>query len=179
MGSLKVERWYPFFLGAVVTGAWAHWCAPPKEGIHDLFATAVSFAAIVVGFLATAMSIVLAAPDSPIMRQLRSSGYIVELVRYLREPFMVGLAVGSLCLAGYYTSDAVSRSQWFLGSLVFLLTMLMAGLLRIAMVFMSFLKTPPLQLAAIAQTPDAAIELASMIETPQDSSTRPRGRKST
>ena len=167
MGSLRVERWYLFFLGAAVTGAWAHWCAPPKDGLHDLFATAVSFAAIVVGFLAIAMSIVLAAPDSPIMRGLRGSGYIDDLVRYLREPFMIGLAVGALCLAGYYATEA-SKSQWFLGALVYLLSMLLAGLFRIAMVFMNFLKSPPFQQSAVAPSSPQALDLDDMLETPRD-----------
>ena len=157
MPWLKVERWYPFGIGAIATILWAHWCLlpPAADNIHDLFATEVSFAAIVVGFLATAMSIVLAAPDSAVMRQLRASNYIDDLVRYLKEPFIVGLAVAAVCLVGYFEAR-VSRAPVFLGTLVFLTAMLVAGLCRIALVFMRFLKATAAQstaTASLASTP--------------------------
>jgi hypothetical protein len=138
--KLFVERWYPTGVAGGVTVAWTYCCPAAPDNMHDIFATSVGLAAIVVGFLATAMSIVLAAPDSKIMQELRSSGYIGELIWYLREPFLVGLALAAVALAGYFISADVAKKPAFVGALVFLSTLLIAGLFRIAMVFMHFLK---------------------------------------
>jgi hypothetical protein len=137
---LYVERTYPVAVAALTTAAWASLCKVPTESLHDLFATSVSLAAIVVGFLATAMSIVLAAPDSRVMKQLRESGYVHDLVWYLREPFVIGLVLAALSLSGYLISPTAAKANLFVGALVFFSTLMLAGLFRISMVFMHYLK---------------------------------------
>ena len=138
--KLFVERWYPTGLAVGVTFAWRRWCPTTPDNMHDIFATSVGLAAIVVGFLATAMSIVLAAPDSKIMQELRASGYIGELIWYLREPFLVGLALTFVALSGYFISADAGKQAGFVGTIVFLSSQMIAGLFRIAMVFMHFLR---------------------------------------
>lgn len=143
--KLWIERCYPIGLSIGAALAWLTWCRGPINGPHDLLATAVTLSSIVVGFLATAMSIVLAAPDSSLMKDLRSSGYVHDLVHYLREPFIVGLALAAFSLSGYVVSEDAAKGDLYVGVIIWLAAWMLGGLLRIAIVLMHFLKYRPKQ----------------------------------
>ncbi len=115
MNRLYLERWYPAAGAILASAAWGalEFPFPEPDAARDLYATTMGFAAITVGFLATAMSIVVAAPDSPLVRDLAASGYLKDLVRYLREPFMVGLCLAGLCLLGFVVSKEVAGGPLF------------------------------------------------------------------
>jgi hypothetical protein len=119
---------------------WKSLAPVPLDSPRDLLGTLVSLASIVVGFLATAMSIIVAAPDSALIRDLRSSGYINDLIWYLKEPFLAGIALAAIGIAGYFLTPALLKSPIFLGGVVFLTSWLLAALCRVALVFMNFLR---------------------------------------
>lgn len=150
---LWIERWYPLGLSLLTVSAWSRWCSGPISGPHDLLSTAITLSSIVVGFLATAMSIVLAAPDSSLMRDLRNSGYIVELIRYLRQPFIVGLALAAFALSGYVVQEDVAKGDLYVGVVIWLAAWMLGGLLRIAIVLMHFLKYHPKRPVALQSAP--------------------------
>ncbi|RYG28568.1 MAG: hypothetical protein EON93_18365 [Burkholderiales bacterium] len=137
MRQLWIERWYPIAVACVAAAVWHSLEAklPGADAIRDLYATTMGFAAITVGFLATAMSIVIAAPDSPLVRDLSESGYLSDLVRYLREPFLVGLAVAALCLLGFVVPATVTESTWFSSFWALCTVWLIGGLFRIGVIF--------------------------------------------
>ncbi|MDR7295473.1 hypothetical protein J2X16_000794 [Pelomonas aquatica] len=135
--NLFIERWYPLASGMAAALCWWWLCVPfpAPEAARDLYATTMSFAAISVGFLATAMSIIVAAPDSPLVRQLAQSGYLKDLVRYLREPFIVGILVAALCLSGFVLPVDPAK-YWAFGTVWAALTVAMLlGLARIGFIF--------------------------------------------
>lgn len=143
--ALLWERLYPLLIAIAAAAVW--WaCGQPfpktEDGAtRDLFATAMSLASITVGFLATAMSIVIAAPDGALMRQLRTSSYLDDLVRYLREPFQVGLLVAGLSLLGFFTTSAPLDSlRWLNLLFVFCATLLLSTLFRIGSIFVTFMR---------------------------------------
>lgn len=141
MNWLWVERWYPAAIAGVATALWLPLGCVINQP-HDVFNAAITLASIVVGFLATAMSIVLAS-DSKVMQDLRTSGYIADLVRYLREPFGTGLVLAGVALLGYFMPDDASKHRALAGTLLFLSVALCLGLLRIGNIMLKFLRYPP------------------------------------
>lgn len=142
MNGLAFERWYPLGGALVLLCAWASFemGMPASDAMRDLFATTMSLAAITVGFLATAMSIVVAAPESQLIKQLSQSGYLKDLVRYLREPFVVGIVIAALCMAGFVLPDTVTHHGAFGSTWAFLGTWLLLGLLRVGGIFVKVIE---------------------------------------
>ena len=145
MNALLVERWYPSCLGAVAALAWYGLDLPAPENPRELLSTLVSLASIVVGFLATAISIVVAAPEGPLIRQIRDSGYVEDLARYLREPFLFGIALVLACIAGYLMTKDALGARALTAALLWLAASLLIGLLRISMVFVKYLRADAFQ----------------------------------
>jgi hypothetical protein len=153
VNSLVFERWYPSSLGFILALVWFFLGLPPPENPRELLGTLVSLASIVVGFLATAMSIIVAAPEGPLIRQVRESGYVEDLARYLREPFLFGTALVVASVSGYFMTKEVLGSTYFMAALLWLAISLMFGLIRISLVFIKYLradanlrrKAPPIQ----------------------------------
>lgn len=141
MNGLFRERWYPF-VGAVAAAVL--WCyldlaMPSADARRDLYATSMSFAAITVGFLATAMSIVISAPDSPLVRQLAKSGYLSDLIRYLKEPFLVGILIAALCLIGFILPDEKTAHRAFGAIWASLAVWVLLGLFRMGTIFVQIM----------------------------------------
>jgi len=135
------EHWYPLAGGllAAVLWGWLNVEFPGPEAARDLYATTVSLASITVGFLATAMSIVVSTPDGPLVAKLASSGYLRDLIRYLREPFLVGLFVCATCLAGFILPPLVTQ-KWVFGATWSGATVwMLLGLVRIGVIFVRLL----------------------------------------
>lgn len=152
--GLFFERWYPTTVGILVTVAW--WAVGHpllgKEEARDLYATSMSLASITVGFLATAMSIVAASPENSLIRQLKESRYMEDLIRYLREPFSVGLFFAALSLVGFFCNGLSGHAANAFGAIwVASAGSLLASMYRIGMVFVRFLKA-----SAVAKPPAAA-----------------------
>ncbi|MFN3231697.1 MAG: hypothetical protein ACE363_06005 [Alphaproteobacteria bacterium] len=101
--EIAVERWSPY-LGAVIgTALWA-WALgmPFPAPIDTLMAAAGTVSAVVVGFLASAMAIVLGLTGSPVFQQLKSAGYHAHLFGYLRSGVFGGILFLLLSLAGFF-----------------------------------------------------------------------------
>ncbi|MCU7371598.1 hypothetical protein PEC18_12245 [Paucibacter sp. O1-1] len=142
MSGLWRERWYPSLGGVIAAGLWIFLGAglPAPDAVRDLYATTMSLAAITVGFLATAMSIVVAAPDSPLVRQLSRSGYLKDLVRYLKEPFLVGIAIAGICLIGFVVPQCVAELPAFGATWAMLSAWMLLGLFRVGGIFVKIIE---------------------------------------
>lgn len=142
MNRLRLERWYPFIGAGIAAATWSYFGLSlcPPLAVHDIFANTLSIAAITVGFLATAMSIVVAAPDSPLIRELARSNYLSDLVRYLKEPFLVGIAIASFCLAGFVATESVTSHVAFGATWAFLAVWMLLGLFRIGTLFVRLIE---------------------------------------
>lgn len=135
-----IERGYPFLVGLGCALLWYKLCGGAADSQRDLLGTLVSLSSIVVGFLATAMSIVVSAPDSSLIRELRTSGYSNDLIWYLKEPFSVGIVLVAVSILGYFLSTQELKSAVYVGALVGLTAWLLASLTRIGFVFMAFMR---------------------------------------
>ena len=141
MTPLFREHWYPLVGGLLVAAAWCflHVEFPAPDPARDLYATTVSLASITVGFLATAMSIVVSTPDGPLVKKLASSGYLKDLIRYLREPFLVGLLVCAICLVGFVLPEKVTQTAAFGATWSGATAWMLLGLVRIGVIFVRLL----------------------------------------
>lgn len=164
MSPLFRERWYPTAVAAVVCVVW--WWGgkpwPPADAVRDLLATSMSLASITVGFLATAMSIIAASPDNSLLRQLRQSNYMDDLMRYLHEPFVVGIFFAALSLVGFFCSTFTGLAADVIATLwILCAASLLVSMQRIGSIFVKFLRasaksSPSLSVdAAGADTPAA------------------------
>ena len=81
--SERVERWYPVVGAAGASAVYVIllWGEPLPKRSGDLIAATISVAAIAVGFLGTAQSILLSMPNRRIVRQLQDIGRF-KLVRH-------------------------------------------------------------------------------------------------
>lgn len=152
---LWAERCYPAVFGLAAGVAWLRLDGAVTESPRDLLATLVSLASIVVGFLATAISIVVSAPPTSLIRELRDSGYSHDLVRYLKEPFVVGLALLALAVAGYFLKPEHLKHSYCVAALITLTAWLVAALARIGFVFLGFLKASAFRAAAAGNAQDS------------------------
>lgn len=138
---ITLERFYPSVLGSAVGLACLllGFCLPVFDTTKDLFATSMGFSAISVGFLATALSIVISAPDSPALRRVVLAGKHDNLSAYLKEPFHIGLLVGSICILGFVVPEDTVRGALYSSIWAGLTVWQLLGLFRISMVFVKFI----------------------------------------
>lgn len=98
--QLFLERWFPYIVAA--SGALLWWrldiTLPNKEG---LLGSSLTIGAILTGFLATAKAILLAL-DSPVMRRIRNTSYLADLVSYLGQAIWLSLLFCCIALLGYF-----------------------------------------------------------------------------
>lgn len=112
MKSLAAERIYPYVVGAVSAVAWLGFDGPFPEHTKEFLAASISFAAILTGFIATAQSILMALPSESIMGQLRRSGYIADIVAYMREAIL-GLMMFALVNVVGFFFDPSALPRWY------------------------------------------------------------------
>lgn len=114
MTALALERWWPYALTAIGTALW-YWplnAAFPANATDLMLATGPT-AAVLVGFVATVMAIVLTITGSPVFRALRKAGYHHDLFRYLFEAALWGMVFLSLSLIGFFVSTEKATPVWF------------------------------------------------------------------
>lgn len=101
--SLRFERYYPYLL-ALAAGAFA-WLVgcnlPAGDSLNELLSAAISVSAILVGFLATLKSILMALPAA--LRIIEDGGYRREFPRYLSAATASNLAFCGLNLTGFFS----------------------------------------------------------------------------
>lgn len=114
MNSLTFERWYPYVAAALGAVVWYRLGQPFPSDAKEFLAAALSFAAILVGFLATAQAILMALPSDSVIAQIKSSGYIDDLVRYMREAFYGLVIFAVLNLTGFFF-ELSKLPLWFKG----------------------------------------------------------------
>ena len=137
--QLQIERWGPLIFGAFVAIAWLLANGQIDGYIaKELLGALLSSAAIAAGFLATALSILLPMAGTQVGQQLRKSGYLPDLYKYLRRAIFscLGLAVASI-LGFFWVADKVGPPQWLSTVIIFMSAYAAAALARIAEVLMN------------------------------------------
>jgi hypothetical protein len=138
-----LEKSAPFLSGTVAALLYValHARRPLPSGIHDVFAAAVNIAAIGVGFLLTANSILVSADDKVIIRLAKEAGVYEALVRYMLSATSWCLTVAILSAVGLLF-DPSWHLPWYTAALavwLFLAIGATASLFRVLLVFAQFL----------------------------------------
>lgn len=104
MTALQFERFYPYVGALLVAAAWyVLGCAFPKDPTNLLVATGTT-SAVLVGFVATVMAIILSITGSAVFRTLRAAGYHKDLFNYLFEAIVWGMLFLVFSMVGYFVT---------------------------------------------------------------------------
>lgn len=108
--NLDWERFYPYLVGVIAALAW--WAVAPEFHAEksDVLSASLTVGAILTGFLATSKAIMLSMNDAPIMRELRESGYIKDLVSYLAQAILFSFFYAIVSLVGFFLNG--SEAYW-------------------------------------------------------------------
>lgn len=111
----NVERTYPFVGAAVSAAMWWHFEPRFPVDEKEFLAAALSLAAILTGFITTAKAILAALPSDSVMRHLRRSGYLEDLLAYLAHAIYGCLLFSLYCLFGFFLLDTIKTPvpRWF------------------------------------------------------------------
>jgi hypothetical protein len=109
-GRLLLEQIYPYVIALGCAVTWSQWATgfPQSEA---LLGATLTVSGILIGFLATSKALMLSL-DSKVLDDLRTSGYIQELVGYLGQAIWANLLFCALCVVGFF----VERSAWYGGT---------------------------------------------------------------
>jgi len=108
------ERWYPRIAGlagGTIFFFLAHEFPVKAENAPNLFSAIISVAAISVGFLATASSILLSIEQKPIIVKLKEVGTYPKLIDYLFEAVGWSLALAVVSIS-CFLADLKSPDSW-------------------------------------------------------------------
>lgn len=100
--SLTWERWYPWIFGVATSLlAWLlEWRLPAESNLPSLLSAAISVAAILVGFMATMKSILMAVPG--LTSGMRDADLLHDLASYLTQATSANLAFCVFSLSGFF-----------------------------------------------------------------------------
>lgn len=100
--KLRVERWYPWVAALLGSLAWYYFSFPFPCDEKEFLAAAISLGAIMTGFIATAQAILASLPSDSAMGRIRESGYINDLMTYLKESLYGCLGFSVYSLIGFF-----------------------------------------------------------------------------
>ncbi len=82
----KIEHWYPYAVAVASLPAWFYlfrWLNFTTQEAKELFAIILNVSAIAAGFLGTAASILLTMGTTPVIKDLKQSGTLLLLYKYV------------------------------------------------------------------------------------------------
>ncbi|MDX1486581.1 MAG: hypothetical protein R3268_00165 [Acidiferrobacterales bacterium] len=96
---------YPYIGGLFAAGLWIYFDLhlPRREGyVSEVLSSGLTLGAILTGFLATSKTILIGLRDSSIMRELRDSSYMSDLVSYLAQAIWLCFTFSILSITGFF-----------------------------------------------------------------------------
>ncbi|MDO6594680.1 hypothetical protein [Neptuniibacter sp. 1_MG-2023] len=104
--KLLFEKTYPYLFGIIACVLW--WQSKSQFPTSDaIISSTLSVSGIFVGFLATSKAILISM-NSPLINDLKDSGYINELVSYIGQAIWLNLAFCTLDVIGYFSQQSAS-----------------------------------------------------------------------
>ena len=103
--SLTWERWYPCAVAVLAAGLGAAFHPDRLPFPPQLLRGTVSLGALAFGFVGVFLA-VLVGLDSPFMRRIRRTSYVIVLRRYVGWALLAGLALALVSLAGLLPGGA-------------------------------------------------------------------------
>lgn len=143
--NAKVERWSPLIIGFFT--ATIYFCFLQNyslpSSVRDLFSSAMQVSSITIGFLATALSVLLSIESKNIIQQLKNAGVYKKLVNYfvIAVNWSFALVIFSaICLLLDFKVQWIWNSVTF-AAWLFALTGTAASCYRVIDIFASILRS--------------------------------------
>lgn len=133
--KLFFEKIYPYLLGLIASVLWLHMQGTFPTGDSLLSAT-LTVSGIFVGFLATSKAILMSM-SSPIIEELKRSGYIEELVSYIGQAIWINLLFCSINVIGYFVS---TQAEWYSLIWIFISVCALATFIRVTHIMLKIFK---------------------------------------
>jgi len=131
------ERLYPFVIGIAAGTAWYLLKIEFPQGKADtILSSTLTFGAILTGFIATAKTILMSLKGSRLFRTLVSSGYIKDLVSFLRDSIITSLL---FCIASFVGFFIGVHSCYFGAIWIGLAAMSLSAFWRVIGAFLTIL----------------------------------------
>ena len=127
----KIEKWYPLFFGILFAILCSHFYKknPSPNSFDGLFSAATTLSGIMIGFLATAMSILLTIIKSYVVQQIINAKVYDKLINYFMDAIQGLFILLFLSFIGLFV-DITKFDQFFrisafgIWSLAFMTSML-------------------------------------------------------
>lgn len=133
--KLLFEKLYPYIIAMIATFLWYKLDIKLPSG-DSILSSTLTVSGIFVGFLATSKAILLSM-ESDIIRDLKDSGYINELVSYIAQAIWLNLAFCVLTVVGYFIDQA---SQCYSLVWIALVTMSLVSFIRVTDIMLKIFK---------------------------------------
>lgn len=137
-----IEEWYPtiFSLGSVFCCAMYKITSADIPKFHDMLNSYINMSSIIIGFLATMISILITSVDKTVMKKIRKFNAMNLLTSYINTAVISGLIV-AIYSVGYSTvMDKPDDLCWYLFLFwVFIATLFIASTFRILQVMLKIL----------------------------------------
>lgn len=106
--SLSVEKYSPYVVGLLLAICWWYLdlSFPKKDSV---LSSTLSVSGIFVGFLATSKAILITL-GGDLMRHIRNSGYIDDLISYVSQAIWTSLIFCIVNVVGFFVTD---REDWY------------------------------------------------------------------
>jgi hypothetical protein len=137
-----LEQWIPYAAATACVAAWYWFDLPFPKDVKEFLAAALSYGAILTGFLATAKAILMALPSDSVMGQIRTSGYIDDLVSYIAQAFFGSIIFCTINLVGFFL-DLSKLAREFQLVWIFFAVMSSLAFVRVGRILLRILRLSP------------------------------------
>lgn len=143
----KFDNYYPLACGSIVAFAYLGlflFC--PKfaltKGFRDIFISAITINAIVVGFLATAKAILISIQNSVVVKWMKDTGTYETTIKYFMDAILLSMwcAVWSMFLLLIDFNNPVKYILWWISVWVFVFVYAILSTYRIIRIFSKVLR---------------------------------------
>lgn len=140
------EHYHPYIIGVIIASVcYRFGFVLPSD--NAFFASSLTIGAILSGFMATSKAILMTL-NTPVMERIRDTGYLDDLVSFLKSALWSGLFFSIFSLAGYFL-DGIQESnkeniRFYYGLIwVFLGVVATLTFIRMTNIMLTILSYPP------------------------------------
>lgn len=112
--SQLVEKFWPYLAAALLSALWWFGLGRPFPDPSDsLLAASGGASAVLVGFLATAKTVILSVSSSDVFKRLKDGGFHNLLFNYLYEAIVAGMVFLLVSIVGFFINRDPIAPDWF------------------------------------------------------------------
>jgi len=118
--GLIFEHFYPFIGGVIAFFLWQYLpMAFPSDSYKELLSSSLTVGAILTGFLTTSKTILISLHGTKVIKRIRETGYISDLIRYLAQAIWICFSFCIITLAGFFLGKTPYYGPiWFASSII-------------------------------------------------------------